>query len=572
MTRLGCLALTATVLVACGARSAPAAQGAQTSRPAVQFPARERVVAALELGEPPDLSQVIRESTHVDAWEVTTTPAAADMVYEPEGPFEPLLDEAMAEAGVTMTRAAGLRCAAQEVARFLATHHTFPTDELTGFLLAACGSGLVDVGSAGTTGTIARRASDAELVAQAGAELRHGMGPALVDGRLVGLGVARIGDDVALVVLSGSPVVRLEPPEPPGADELAIVRGEVLDGDVALVTGTVNQGPMGAAPCRLTPGIPLPAVELRCPMRPEDATALVHIRTVIPGRVLSDHVATLMLRRTPDATPVFAGGPVVEPAATTDGDPAAAAAALTDRLNAVRAGAGLSPVTLALPQSAVQQQAVPYMVGQADRDTLDVLGLGLVAGWEVRGGVIRRGDIFGMVSERSTDVARWLDTALGTPSGRRMLLAPDAEQVAFGVVPVPDRHAVAVVASSYSFYDHADHAAATNGLFQRIVEERGRRSLPPPRRLELPRLDAHAAAVSEGREAPNAAFQAALDEESRRMGRSLRGLVLETIDLDRGELPGALFERRDLGLAVAVGHTRAPGAAWGQWVVFLVVG
>ncbi len=47
-------------------------------------------------------------------------------------------------------------------------------------------------------------------------------------------------------------------------------------------------------------------------------------------------------------------------------------------------------------------------------------------------------------------------------------------------------------------------------------------------------------------------------------------MVIETVDLDGGRLPDELFERRELSLSVPVGHTRARGAAWGQYVVFLV--
>ena len=46
--------------------------------------------------------------------------------------------------------------------------------------------------------------------------------------------------------------------------------------------------------------------------------------------------------------------------------------------------------------------------------------------------------------------------------------------------------------------------------------------------------------------------------------------MLETVDLDLGDLPEVIMARRDLALGVAVGYTRAPGAAWGQYVVFLV--
>ena len=128
-----------------------------------------------------------------------------------------------------------------------------------------------------------------------------------------------------------------------------------------------------------------------------------------------------------------------------------------------------------------------------------------------------------------------------------------------------------LVISTYAFFEDVDHGANAEQVFARITEARTGRGLPPPRRVEgLAHLEAHAAAVARGSEQPEAAFQAALDEEGRRAGRSLRGMVVETVDLESGTLPEELFEHRELALGVAVSHTRAPGAAWGQYVVFLV--
>lgn len=541
------------------------------SRPVVEFPTRERMSAVLDLGEPPDVANlVIEQAVHVDRWEIQATPAPGDLVYAAEGGVEALLDEAAAERGVTLTRSGSLRCVAQETARFFIEHDAWPTEQMTTFLLAACGSSLTDVRQAATRGTNDPRASEAQLLEEAGSHMREAIAPALADGRLAGIALARRAEDVAMVVVTGQPLMRVEPPEPPGADGLAIVRGVLEAGDAHAVVAVVNQGALGAARCYVTPGFELPVVELRCPMREEDATALVHVRTTTLGRVLSRHVASVLLRRTPDAVPVFDASPLGAAGPITD--PAAVGPLLVERVNAIRAQAALAPLALATRQSAVHATAAPHMLGSTDRDTLDVLGLGLLAGWAVDGGVIRWGDIVGSVSRGGVDVGRWLSAAMAAPSARFVLLQPDARQLAAGAVLVPERDAIGIVASTYTFYEGVDHTATAHGFFERIVEARRHRSLPPPRRLDLPRLAAHAAAVAEGREDVQSALQAALNEESTHLGRSLRGLVVESVDLEAMPLPEALFERRDFALGVAVGHTRAPGAAWGQWVVFLTFG
>ena len=564
------------VLPACGpvprGRSAAAAA---PSVPVAQFPERARITARLELGPPPDLaSHIPRGYHHVQRWEMTSAPVVGDPVYEPEGVFEPLLDAAATERGVSFTRSASLKCVAQETARFFLEHEAWPTLRLSRFLLGACGSSAITVGQAGTSGTIDPRATEAQLVEHAGPSLTAAIAPGLVDHGSVGLGFARQGSRVALVVVVAQPMAELAPPEPPGADGLAIVRGRLLLEGGDAVVAHVNQGAYGVAACRVTPGFALPELELRCPVAEGDETALVQIRTVTVGRVLTRHVASVLLRRSPEARPVFDASPLG--GATPVSDPAQASALLLERLNAVRASQGLRPLVLSAAQSEVHQQVAPYLLAsldQPDGDEQHVLSLGLLAGWEITGGTIRWGDIVAELTLGGSDASEWIGNALEQPAGRFVLMRPQARAVAIGAVPVADPSALGVVVSTYAFFEDVDHAADADRYFDRITAARSARGLPPPRRLAgLSRLTAHAAAVSAARESPTAAFQAGLNEEGAAQRRSVRGLALEALDLDWSPLPEELFTQRELTLGVVVAHTRAPGAAWGQYVVFLVIG
>jgi hypothetical protein len=54
-------------------------------------------------------------------------------------------------------------------------------------------------------------------------------------------------------------------------------------------------------------------------------------------------------------------------------------------------------------------------------------------------------------------------------------------------------------------------------------------------------------------------------------GAAVRGWVIPTINVDQIEFPSEVFESPDAQLAVQVAHWRAPGAAWGVTVVYVVM-
>lgn len=562
------------LLFACGPPPEAAEPAeARPSRPVVQFPTTARVEQAVQAGPPPDVSALLPQGeVAVERWELRAEGAPADPVYEPEGAFEPLLDEAAEGRGITIQRSASLRCVAQEMARFYTEHEGLPTERLTRHLLAVCGSSAVGVGRAGTLGQIDPRASDEVLAREAGAQWRDQIAPVLVDGARVGLGLHRRGSAVAVMLVVAAPKMQLAPPIAPEADGLAIVRGRLLV-EADAVYGLVNQGAYGVGRCRVTPGFTLPDLELRCPMAEGDDTALVQINTLSVGRVLSEHVATVMVRRSAETpAPPYAPQPVGESALVED--PALAGPTVVERLNAVREAEGLGAVTLSPEQSAVSQRVAPYLLAsilQSEERNQDVLALGMLAGWQVQAGTIRWADIVGQVVVGTHDVADWLSDTLEQPGGRWVLMRSDIRQIAVGALPIAEPRSLGLVASTYAFYDDVDHRADARAFFDRIARERANRGLPPPQPLgAVDALWARANAVSAGQQPASVALQQGLDAESRAQRRSLRGYLLETIDLDLGELPQPVLEMRQISLGVAVAHTRAPGAAWGQYAVFVV--
>ena len=74
-----------------------------------------------------------------------------------------------------------------------------------------------------------------------------------------------------------------------------------------------------------------------------------------------------------------------------------------------------------------------------------------------------------------------------------------------------------------------------------------------------------------GDASPSQALDKTLQVVVYRTQRSARALAFETNDLDSAPLPAELLAPGPLHVMVGVTHHRAEGAAWGQYVVFLVM-
>jgi hypothetical protein len=73
-----------------------------------------------------------------------------------------------------------------------------------------------------------------------------------------------------------------------------------------------------------------------------------------------------------------------------------------------------------------------------------------------------------------------------------------------------------------------------------------------------------------GRSEPQAALRAVLRDFNARSSSHLVGVVLEVEATGQLSLPPSLVEPATLGCAVVVTHAKKPGAAWGEWVIFVV--
>lgn len=560
---------------------------ARPSVPLAQFPDPADVEAQMRSHPAPDARALLATAmSFVDHWDIQATPAPGDAQYAPEGTLEARLDalaqapssaepDPSAPAGArpsTLTRSASLRCAAQELARFAATHGSSASDHLMQHILAVCGASALRVRHASrmaqVTGSIGDERAITHLLRGADEMLVEALG----SGEQLGAAFARAPGRVAFTVLVGRPQIAIDRVEPPSADGLAIVRGRVLVPADALIA-LINQGPVGVAACRVTPGIALPDFELRCPMAAGDATALVRAQSLRRGQVLAPVIGQVLIRRAPDARPAYDVAPVG--AASPVADASDVGPAFVERLNAVRASLGLGPLVLSPGQSAIQQGMVPYLIAHlaGGHELPELIDLHLLAGRGISGGTIRGASLCADVLRGSRDIARLLALLLLDPIQRYILLRPEAHQLAVGASVTADPDSVAVVASTYAFFEDLDHRRDADAIFERIVAARADRGLPPPERLEdLPALEARARSVAERGANPYAALMAGLHEEAARARGRFGGAVQETVFLELWPVPEELVRDPLVRVGVVVTHTRAPGGAWGQYVVAILHG
>jgi hypothetical protein len=233
----------------------------------------------------------------------------------------------------------------------------------------------------------------------------------------------------------------------------------------------------------------------------------------------------------------------------------------------------MAPLSLA-PQQSIENTRlagtlIESMIGDDDA-VANRAAIGLMAGWDVKG-LIRNGNFF-LAAVGTSDATAWLDFALELPIGRSSLLDPGMRQVAIGPAIPPGGGALGAAVTAYALFETDDHVAETTRFFQRIAAARTARGLPAPARVQgLGEMDAELGRVAREGAAPMDALQATMQVAVARTGQGVHGYTLETNDLDQVDVPAALLTPGPLRMMIGVTHHRAEGAAWGQYVVMIVI-
>ncbi|WP_394830774.1 hypothetical protein LVJ94_30125 [Pendulispora rubella] len=562
---------------------AGAGQTYAPSKPAAVFPSRAELeaIAPKEVtAESFDLGNV-----QVETWNYGAA-AGPDGPYEDTSPWAPILGQIIQAAPPGQLRLSGaLRCAAEETARFHLKHGSLPSMSWRRFTAARCGSPSPNVMILSNTFDLPEGVTDAQVVARMPANFAYEMAkPLHSTSRHVtaGLAAVRDGKRLAVGIVFARDTVQVDASSyRADAQRRVTVRGTLVGEPAEQISGLINLGRYGVAPCEADREVAPPAFELSCQMAEGDKWAWIDLTARAKDRVLSNQVGSVMVLAAGEELPIQYGAPRGAGAPSVVRTPAEFRSALASRLNAVRGAARLSPLQLSAEQSTINERLVGVLLDTESKDaakgnwsdfgsTADRAAIGVMAGWEVRG-LIRDGTVFVASAPETRDATAWLDFAIEHPMGRATLLAPESRVVAIGPAVPKSANALGAVVTTYALFEGDDHSAEAERVFSAISSARTQRGLPAPVRLtNVPGLAEQTALVRAGKKAPSAAFHETLEYIAEHLpGERIQGLSFETLDVNRLIFPKELFRAGPMQLVVEVTHHRAPGAAWGQYVVYM---
>jgi hypothetical protein len=541
-------------IVACGG-AAPEARSARKrvrTPLANPFPSRDSLA---ELAAAPVAKAPVQNVASAPEWNVVIDTSEA--ASRAEARFA----EVASKTDTKLTYSKQLRCVARELGRFQVDHGAPPNERLKRFMIAACGMTNPAVGAMIQMGDATPDVPEEQILAQ---WQKTAAIPPQLKGSAVGVWMARNKKRVAILIAFAKPEAEMVI-SPVDASGAFTVHGAAPP-NTEYVLGLVNQGD-GVTSCEPDVATALPLFALRCTMAAGDKTAWVEVAARAQGRLLLRSTG-LGLARREAAAPVSFVASARAPRPVTS--PADLQEAVLEGVNRVRTGAKLNPVELAQTQTATNARLAPHFFAAALKNDLpkgDLVGLGLIAGWDVDG-TIKRGNLFSALLSGTTDANDWLDYALEVPMGRFTMLSKEARQMAIGVSTPSEAGGLGAVVTTYDMFTGNDHRVDAALVFRQIEKVRMGRGLPPPTRMEG--VPAVARLVNEGKRDAEDALDAAMIAVRDHSGKSVRGWVLRTNQLEAVSLPPELLGAGPLDLAVEVTHHKEEGAAWGSYVVFLV--
>ncbi len=518
-----------------------------------------------------------RRTAPIERWELSgPLPTAMGSAPATDAtPYATLLRERAGATGGRVVVTQALQCAARELGRYALGHEGTAPQPLVDFVASRCGALNEALSVNVSRGTGDPSAPESALVSHfradlvAAADRLFGEGPVNVGGW-----VGREGERFVVLSVAERRRVIIEPrPFTPDAQGVVVIDGRLLEA-AANVSAQVNRGRWSTQPCERDASVRLPLFRVRCPVAAEDAAARLEVTAFPPQRLLGHVVFNALVGAGRDASRTFEVSPP-DPARVAH-DPAQSRDVLLSLLNDARRAASLAPVTLAARETDTACQVAPAFFSSvedpAGATATDRIALGMMAGWDVEGAMIREGRFFTGAGAREDDLARWLAWNLERPMGRSVLLDGAVRQVALCPWMI-DGHVQGVLWSSYSFYDDASVADEERGVYARIDEARRATGKGAVTRLTdlRPMMESHARSLQNNAGGLDATLQAMMRDAVAARGRGVRGWVIPTSDLASIEFPDDVVSPASLRIGVHVAHWRQPDAAWGQSVVFLLV-
>jgi hypothetical protein len=544
--------------------------GGGLGQPVAQFPTRSELE---EVSQRPATPAAPQQTMTVERWSLEVVAPEFGSAYPAETPWDQHLLDYVKTAKAELAASPELRCAARETARFLAENGALPDDGLRRYMLARCGSTLPRADLASASFELPESMTDSEVEAFVKPALAK-MLPVVPEGRgAIGLGFARNKGRGSFVVYRGAADVTLDAFSAIVLGEEFILSGRLHDTTVSAIA-LVTQGKYGFASCEPDRRVEYPRFKVSCPIPVEDAQALVEVATRRPENVLAQPVLHVLVRRTAEAGLVYDSGAYTSDGATTHGTdgPPSFRDTLLLALNQARSAAKVRAFELESRQSQLNEQVTPQFFEASysqNEELCNLVALGVLAGWDVDG-VIRGGGVYAGGEPNTRDAVRWLNTALESPLGRWTLLDDQMSKVAIGSAPLGPSGVVALV-TTYSFFQSNDHSMDEDVVFEELRKQRAARDLPPPRRRQRGQdMSAALTQIATNELTSDEALQNALTRVSAGNQVRLQGWVAETSDLSMVPTAEALLGAGNLDVEVGVTHYKAPGGAWGQYVVLLM--
>jgi len=542
------------------------------STPAVVFPTRAEI--ARIPAKPPLPEAFGTKDVAVDEWRVESPPLPSDAPYDDPSPWGALLRDLTKTRTGSVSLSPVLRCAAAEIGRFHVKNHALPVERLRRFILARCGGETPNLAPFVWFVDAPMGVSDEQIIARARDALANAIEEPLAHGHhLVGLAAARDAKHVAVVIAIGEDEARLEPGgRSVDASRRVTLRGTARD-EYAQISALVNRGDFGFSRCESDPRVSLPRFALTCELAPGDSFDWVEVVGAKRGRVMLHALADVMVYEG-DASSITYKAKAYGPAAPVATLPAFTSA-LVDRINGVRKAAKMQSLALAVRQSAENERLAGTILDATvihDDDSAEKATIGLLAGWDVEGGTIRSGQFFLGAVGPTQDAMAWLESAVERPIGRMTLLDPQARVIAVGPSIPEGAPGLGAAVTTYSLFDSEDHAADEALFFRRIKEARAARGLAAPLLFrasdEMRQL---ASRVRREEVTPRGALNEMLASLSSQSGAAAYGYVLEANDPASVDVPDVFLKEGPLPVVLAITHHRAPGAAWGQYVIFTLL-
>jgi hypothetical protein len=550
---------------------APAASYAP-SQPAVVFPTRTELAKIRAAPAAPEAFG--GGDVAVDSWSFDSLPAGDGAAYDDASPWGDLARELVKAHAATTTLSEPLRCAAREIGRFQMQHGGLPTESLRRFMAARCGSSAVGASPVVWQGAVAASVGADALVAKNRAAIAKLFDEKLSAGHhLVGLAASRSESHAAIVVVVANDEARLEATSRSVDARRRVTLRGAARAELTEIGALINRGDAGTARCEPDPLVEPPRFAVTCELAEGDRFAWVDVYGRTRGHMLMREIAGTLVYEGDGRDVAYASKHAGPPAPVTA--PKELARAIVDGVNRVRRQAKLEPLAIAAKQSEEDERLVGTLLnasyGVGDEDAADKAALGLLAGWEV-GGVIRTGSFFVGAVSPTRDATAWVDYALERPLARVVLLDPAARRIAVGPAVPAGTEALGAVVTTYALFESDDHTRDEARFVERLAAARTARGLPAPVRVRgFDTIARETDLVLREGKVPMAALDDMMRAVVARTGSSVRGYVLETSDLEATEIPRQLLGAGPLRAVVAVTHHRVAGAAWGQYVVFVIV-